>query len=251
MGRMDRKGSGLKVFVTVDDVGMAAGVNNAVEMLLPCGVIHCLSIMATGPELSTAAELARSSNVAVSVHLNCIQPPYLLEDEFPASHFTWFRKGAKYADKVRNEWRSQIEKVLSAGLEVTRLDSHQHIHNAAGLREVILDLAVEYGIEAVRGAVLPERMQNPSCFILDSLGRKLVRSAVRRGISTPDIMLGFSRSGNVSREYLERIDGSIEGDGVAELVMHPATTPVWASTQTDELELMRSEWFAEWLKKHL
>ena len=250
MGRMDRKGSGLKVFVTVDDVGMAAGVNSAVEMLLPCGVIHCLSIMATGPELSTAVELARSSNVAVSVHLNCVQPPYLLEDEFPASHFTWFRKGGKYADKVRNEWRSQIDKILSAGLQVSRLDSHQHIHNAAGLRDVILDLAVEYGIGTVRGAVLPDRFQSPSCFILDMLGRKLRRSAISRSIKTPDLMLGFSKSGNVCREYLQSIDGRIEGEGVAELVMHPATTPVWASTQTDELELMRSEWFAEWLKKH-
>ncbi len=241
----------MKVVVTVDDVGMAAGVNCAVEVLLSEGVIHCLSIMATGSDMPRAVELARSSDVAVSVHLNCVQPPFLVEEDFPGSHFVWFMKGAKYAEKVRNEWRSQIEKVLSTGLLVTRLDSHQHIHNAAGLREVILDLAEEYGIGAVRGAVLPERLQSPSCFILDRLGRRLAKSAVNRGIKTTDLLLGFSRSGNVSRDYLDRIDVSIEGNGVAELVMHPATTPVWASTQTDELELMRSEWFAEWLKKHL
>ena len=241
----------MKVFVTIDDLGMAAGVNSAAEILLPLGVVHCLSIMATGSELPEALELARSYDVAVSVHLNCVQPPFLVEDGFPASHSAWFRKGAKYAEKVRNEWRSQIEKILSAGLTVSRLDSHQHVHNAAGLREVILDLAVEYGAGTVRGAVLPERFRTPSCFILDMLGRKLVRSAVSRGIGTPDLMLGFSSSGNICSDYLESIDGSIEGDGIAELVMHPATAPVWASTQTDELELMRSEWFAEWLKRHL
>ena len=240
----------MKVLVTIDDLGMAAGVNSGAEVLLRRGVVHCLSIMATGSELPEALELARNYDIAVSVHLNCVQPPFLVEDGFPDSHYAWFRKGRKYAEKVRNEWRSQIEKVLSAGLLVSRLDSHQHVHNAAGLREVILDLAVEYGIGSVRGAVLPDRLRRPSCFILDMLGRKLVRSAVSRGIRTPDLMLGFSRSGNVCRDYLESIDGSIEGDGVAELVMHPATTPVWASTQTDELELMRSEWFAEWLKKH-
>lgn len=240
----------MKVLVTIDDLGMAAGINCAAEELLPAGVVHCLSIMATGPELPRAVELARSYDVAVSVHLNCVQPPFLVEDGFPGSHFAWFRKGSEYAEKVRNEWRTQIEKILSTGLVVSRLDSHQHLHNAAGLREVILDLAEEYGIGAVRGAVLPDRFRRPSCFILDLLGRKLVRLAVSRGIKTPDLMLGFSRSGNVCREYLERIDGNIEGDGVAELVMHPASIPVWVSTQTDELELMRSEWFAEWLKKH-
>jgi len=240
----------MKVLVTIDDLGMAEGVNIAAEILLPRDVVHCLSIMATGPELPRAAELARNYDVAVSVHLNCVQPPFLIEDGFPVSHSAWFRKGRRYAEKVRNEWRSQIEKVLSTGLTVTRLDSHHHIHNVAGLREVVLDLAGEYGIEAVRGAVLPERLKSPSCFILDLLGRKLVRSALSRGIKTTDLMLGFSRSGCVSMDYLDSIDGSIEGDGVAELVMHPATTPVWASTQTDELELMRSEWFTEWLKKH-
>lgn len=240
----------MKVFVTVDDLGMAASVNRSVEMLLPMGVIDGLSIMATGPYLDGAIALAANSNVAISVHLNCVKPPFLVEKEFPFSHFTWFRKGRKLADKVKNEWRSQIEKVLSRGIMVTRLDSHQHIHNAGGLRKVILDLAQEYGIGTVRGAVLPEKWKSPSCFILDRLGRKLAKSALKRGIITPDLMLGFSRSGNVSMKYLESIDGSIRGEGVAELVMHPATEPVWTSTQIDELELMRSEWFAEWLKKH-
>ncbi|MEN8208311.1 MAG: ChbG/HpnK family deacetylase [Candidatus Fermentibacteria bacterium] len=240
----------MKVLVTIDDVGMTEVVNSAAELLLQAGVVHCLSIMATGSQYLPAVEIARNYDVDVSVHLNCVQPPYLVGDGFPVSHFEWFRKGAEYAEKVRIEWRSQIEKVLSAGLAVSRLDSHRHIHNAAGLREVILDLAQEYGAEAIRAAILPDRMNSPSSFILDMLGRKLVRSAERRSICTPDLMLGFSRSGNVSRSYLERIDGSIKGEGVAELVMHPATAPVWASTQTDELELMRSEWFAEWLKKH-
>jgi len=240
----------MKVLVTIDDLGMAAGVNSGAEILLSRGVVHCLSIMATGPELSGAIKLARDYDIAVSVHLNCVQPPFLIENGFPGSHFAWFRKGRKYAEKVRNEWRSQIEKVLSTGLLVSRLDSHQHVHNAAGLREVILDLAVEYEIGAVRAAVLPERLHAPSCFILDMLGRKLVRSALSRGIKTPDLMLGFSKSGNVSMEYLKSINGSIEGAGVAELVMHPASIPVWASTQTDELALMRSDWFAEWLKEH-
>lgn len=240
----------MKVFVTVDDLGMAAGVNRSVEILLPKGVIDGLSIMATGPDLDGAIALASSLDVAVSVHLNCVKPPFLVEKEFPSSHITWFRKGRKLADRVKNEWRSQIEKVLSKGLMVTKLDSHQHIHNARGLRDVILDLADEYGIGTVRGAVLPEKWKSPSCFILNRLGRKFAKSAVRRGIITPDLLLGFSRSGNVTRGYLESIGRSIKGDGVAELVMHPATEPVWTSTQTDELELMRSEWFAEWLKKH-
>ena len=234
----------------MDDVGMSAGVNRGVEILLPEGVINGLSIMATGNELEGAVDLASESKLAVSVHLNCVQPPYLVEKDFPASHSAWLRIGRKLADRVRSEWRSQIEKVLSTGLMVTGLDSHQHVHNAGRLRDVVLDLAEEYGIGKVRSARLPERWKSPSCFVLDALGRKLAESAERRGITTPDLMLGFSSSGDVTMEYLESIEKGLRDDSVAELVMHPATEPVWTSTQTDELELMRSEWFAEWLKKH-
>jgi chitin disaccharide deacetylase len=238
----------MNVFVTVDDLGMAPGVNSAAEILLTADVVDRLSIMVTGSEVDRAADIARGAEIGLSVHLNCIQPPFLTAADFPSSHFEWFRKGRYLAGKVRIEWRRQIEKVLSLGLEVTGLDSHQHIHNADGLREVILDLADEFGIGLVRGAVLPDRWKNPSCFILDRLGRKLSRSASLLGIGIPDLTIGFSCSGNVSKKYLEGL--SLSGGGVAELIMHPSTTPVWVSTQTDELELMRSEWFAEWLKRH-
>jgi len=240
----------MNIFVTVDDLGMAESVNTGTRILLSEGVIDCVSIMATGSEVQDAVELARGSDAAVSVHLNCVQPPFLLEEDFPDSHFTWFRNGSKLAGKVKAEWRCQIENILSTGLTVTRLDSHQHIHNARGLREVILDLAEEYGIGAVRAAVLPDKWRSASSFILDRLGRKLAKEASERGISTPDLMLGFPESGNVSLKYLESQERYLEGDGTAELVMHPATEMVWVSTQTDELELMRSEWFAQWLKKH-
>ena len=240
----------MKVFVTVDDLGMAESVNSGARILLSEGVIDCLSIMATGPAVREAVELAGGSDTSVSVHLNCVQPPFLLGGDFPDSHFTWFRNGSKLAAKVEDEWRCQIENILSAGIAVTRLDSHQHIHNANGLREVILGLAEEYGIGAVRAAVLPDKWKSASGFILDRLGRKLAKEAAGRSISTPDLMLGFPQSGNVSLKYLESLEKHLERDGTAELVMHPATETVWVSTQIDELELMRSERFAKWLRKH-
>ncbi len=59
----------MKVLVTIDDLGMAEDVNRGAEILLSKGVVHCLSIMATGPELPEAVELARNFNVAVSTVL--------------------------------------------------------------------------------------------------------------------------------------------------------------------------------------
>ncbi|MBN2586182.1 MAG: ChbG/HpnK family deacetylase [Candidatus Fermentibacteraceae bacterium] len=237
----------MKVLVTIDDLGMSPGINAAAAVLLPTGVVGCVSIMATGPALMEAVEISMGSRAMVSVHLNCLQPPFLTGGEFPSSHETWFLKGRRLAGRVREEWSRQIEKLLSCGLMVTRLDSHHHIHNAPGLRDVTLELAREYGISAVRAAVLPDRRRSLEALLLDWMGRRLAGAAKSRGISTPDAMLGFSAAGSMSREYLEEMEEGIRGAGTAELVTHPAVSPEWSLYQPLELELMRSDWFRRWL----
>jgi predicted glycoside hydrolase/deacetylase ChbG (UPF0249 family) len=197
-----------------------------------------------------AVELAIEASTAVSVHLNCIQPPFLTGEDFPASHEAWFLKGRKLAERVREEWRRQIEKVLSLGPMVTRLDSHHHIHNAPGLRNVILELAAEYGISSVRAAVLPDRHRSIEAFLLDRMGRKLARDAARCGISTPDAMLGFTVAGSLGRDYLEALEKETGGKGMAELVTHPSVRPEWSLYQPGELELLASDWFGKWLAAH-
>lgn len=239
----------MKIQVTIDDLGLSTSVNKAAEILLNADRIDCLSILATGAALDEALEMASSPDVRISVHLNCSEPPFMTGVEFPDSFHAWFRRGSSLTGKVKDEWRVQIERVLSAGVMITGLDSHHHLHNLSGLRKVILELTKEYGIGTVRAAVLPDKFRRPSGIVLNSLGRKLMKMAKKRGVGTPDLMLGFSRSGNVTRTYLESLSGSLKREGLAELVMHPAISPVWASTQPDELELMQSEWFNEWLKR--
>ncbi|MCK5064814.1 MAG: ChbG/HpnK family deacetylase [Candidatus Fermentibacteraceae bacterium] len=238
----------MRIKVTIDDLGLSSLVNRAVKILLNAGLVDSLSILVTGAALDEALEIAGTPGVKIAVHLNCSEPPFLTGVKFPDSFYTWFRNGSLLAGKVKDEWRLQIERVLAAGVMITGLDSHHHLHNLSGLREVILDLAKEYGIGTVRAAVLPDKLRRPSGIVLDNLGRKLVKMAGKRGIGTPDLMLGFSKSGNVTRKYLDSLSRSLRCEGLAELVMHPAISPVWTSTQPDELELMRSEWFKEWLK---
>lgn len=240
----------VKVTVTLDDVGASSSVNEAASRLLEAGVVDCLSLLATGGRLEEAAETASVTDAAVSVHLNCVEPPFLSREGFPSSHSWWFIRGASLADDVRREWSMQIERVLSLGLMVTRLDSHQHLHHSPGLRMVILELAGEYGISSVRAAILPDRRGSMEAMLLDRLGRKLARMAEGAGIATPDAMLGFTVSGSVDREYLEGLEDRISGRGTAELVMHPSTVPEWSLYQPEELGLLLSDWFGRWLRAH-
>lgn len=240
----------MKVLVTVDDVGLSPHVNEAAARLVEAGVAGCISLIATGSELDGAAEIASRAGTVVSVHLNCVEPPFISGAEFPPSHSFWFLRGGSMRDEVRREWSLQIEKVLTRGLMVTRLDSHQHVHHAPGLRKVFLELAEEYGISSVRTAVLPDRSRSLEAMVLDRLGRSLSRMARGRGVSTEDLMLGLTASGSVDREYLQSIGNAVSGSGTAELVMHPSTVPEWSLYQAEELELMMSDWFGRWLLAH-
>ncbi len=234
------------VLVTVDDVGMARSVNAAVAALLDSGFRGCLSMMVTGRRFREAVDIVSGADTVFSVHLNCVEPPFLTDVEFPSSNTAWFLKGRTLAERVGKEWRAQIETALSVGLMITRLDSHRHLHHAPGLENVFLELAEEYGISSVRAAVLPDRNRNARAFLLNAMGRRLAGKAVKAGLSVMDAMLGFTASGAVNMDYLEGMRGRLDGLETVELVMHPSVEPVWSLHQPKELELMLSRRFRLW-----
>ena len=239
-------GRGTRLTVTVDDGGSCDGVNGAVRTCAGMGRLHRVSVLATGPSWREACEIAAGAGVEISVHLNCIEPPFLGPSEFPVKWSAWVLSAGRLADSVRREWTLQVERVLSAGFRVSRLDSHRHLHHLGALRRVVLDLALEYGAGSVRSARLPDKAARPSGIVLDVLAARLSGMAAARGIGTTSSILGFSSSGRIDRAYLERYGGRLPG-GECEVVMHPALENVWSDGQVGEFELMTSEWFGEWI----
>jgi hypothetical protein len=233
---------GAILFVSIDDAGSTREVDEAITKCSRVGVVDGVSILATGAEPGAACAIAMEHGLAISAHLNCVEPPFLTVDGFPHPVLLASRSRTWLA-RLEAEWRAQIEKLLSFGALVTGLDSHRHLHHLPGVAEMTLRLALEYGAGVVRAAILPDRMSRPSGMILDALGRRIARLASAVGIRTRPCMAGFSAGGHVTREYLSRLRLP---PGECELVMHPATRPVWSSGQPGELDLMLSDWFGEW-----
>lgn len=231
-----------RIFVTADDAGMCRDVDEAVSVLARARRIDCMSIMAAGPGAAAAVSLSHEHGIAVSVHLNCVEPPFLTDSALPGMAGLCLRT-ARWLPAVEAEWRSQIEMLLSMGALVTGLDSHRHVHHLPGLDDLVLRLASEYGAGVVRVAVLPDRLGRLSGVLLDHLARRLKRKAGAAGIRTREAMAGFAVSGRVTSRYLEGLDLP---DGEVELVMHPAVRPVWSEGQPAELELLMSDWFGRW-----
>lgn len=229
------------VSLVIDDAGSHAAIDEAVRMCIESGTVDGVSILGSAPDAARACGLVSGSAAGVAVHLNAVEAPLLTME--PLSIPALLLRAGKVLDDVEREWRAQIERVLSLGAVVSRLDSHRHVHNLPGYSSLAIRLALEYGAGRIRAAILPDPSARPSGPILHLLGRRLAREALSAGLYTPACMAGFGASGHMSRSYLERLRLP---PGECEVVAHPATEKVWSDGQPSELELILSEWFRRW-----
>ena len=145
-----------RLIINADDLGLSQEINQAVKMCYQAGSITGSSIMACGEHFDDAAGILRELNVQkAGVHLS------LTGDLTPITDSVVFVLGYKdlflraisgKLDKARiyDEFKAQIEKIKGAGLEVTHLDSHEHVHMFPGVLDVCLDLAGEFNIPFIR-----------------------------------------------------------------------------------------------------
>lgn len=155
----------IQLLVTCDDCGLSEGINLTAARLHEQGLVTCASLMTNFPAVSHALDLFRQHPaLELGVHLN-------LSDGFPVSplepnteliradgqfrdRYMLFARGVFPSDgmmeQMRTELRAQIEVMCQAGLQPAHLTTHCHFHVLPALRELVYDLAEEYGVTWVR-----------------------------------------------------------------------------------------------------
>ena len=231
------------LIVNADDFGSSAAVNAGVAAAHRDGVVTSASLMAGGAAFEAAAALADElPALGIGVHLMLVDgvscagasaAPTLADDagRLPPSAGAFARRyfagRVKLAD-VRAELSAQLVRVREAGIRITHLDSHQHLHNFPGVAGVVVDLARAFGVRAVRSsrvALSPIRRgwlgrQLALRLCAEAFGAK----AERAGLKMPDGLLGQEWAGELNVERLVRMIGALKG-GRWELLCHPATAP--------------------------
>jgi hopanoid biosynthesis associated protein HpnK len=233
------------VIVNADDLGLCEAVNEGIAQAFDHGVVTSASVLPTGDAFEQGAALARARpELDLGVHLALTQTRPISSPErirslvgsdgrFPASWGAFvsrYLRGAVRRQDLEAELRAQIEKAGAAGLRVSHLDSHQHLHMLPGVLSVVARLAGEYGIGAVR---CPWQRRGRSARIgLSSLSRlaqgralaALCRFSARElrasRLLVPDHFRGFAEAGRWDRESLARALAELDG-GVTEICCHP------------------------------
>lgn len=205
----------MKLIVNADDLGLTAGVNQAVLLGVRRGVISSASLMVNQEGTEAAIQYLRSGLIPrAGIHL-CITAgrpvsdpahiPSLVDEQGFFHRPSWFTRVDPDPRHIVLEFEAQIEKVLRRGVTVTHLDTHHHIHHRPVVLEALIVTARSYGLSA--------RHLKPA-----------MREEFRRqGVATPDHFCGEWIGPDASVVNFFKLVTEAKGHGhrVVEVMTHP------------------------------
>ena len=155
-----------KLIVNADDFGLHPAINAGIIKGCRDGFITSTSLMCSGAAFDDAVLQAKAiPALGVGIHLTLVgggkpllqarQLRTLVDEDglLPADYTVfakrWYAGRIKKAEVV-SELQAQLERGLSCGLEITHVDSHQHLHVLPGIADIVLDLCSAFGIKKIR-----------------------------------------------------------------------------------------------------
>jgi predicted glycoside hydrolase/deacetylase ChbG (UPF0249 family) len=242
------------LIVNADDYGLTVGVSRAILRARRDGIVTSTSALAVAPGFApTAGWLRDRGDIGVGAHLAAVgeDPPLLSAREIPtlvdrqgrfARSWRQFlpRMATRRIDPedLQREFLAQLQLLDGWGLSLTHVDTHQHLHLWPGVATVVLDLAAERAIPAVR--VTRSAARSAVGRVVRALSTRLERQAQRRGMRFAAATTGLDEAGTLDGPRmvaaLQRLGAT---DALtAELGTHPG--------EPDDPDLDRYRWGYRW-----
>ena len=232
----------LRLIVHGDDFGFSESINHGIVRAHTDGILTSASLAAAGSAFDQAVALARAHpTLDLGVHLTLTgersaappeSVPSLLHDAGglwpnPVEFLRRYLRGAISMADVERELNAQLARVLDAGLSISHLDGHQHLHALPRIRRIVAGLARRYGISFVRRPrerLRPFMLRDPR-----QLGRAAATLALRLLCASPpgwharstDHFVGFYFGGRLDRTNLATLIDALPRTGTCELMCHP------------------------------
>ena len=200
----------MKIILHADDLGLSEAVNDAIVEALARGWATSASLMANGPAFGHAVRSLKGlGEVDLGVHLNWSEGAPLTDMRGAEPHY--------------REGRAQIQRALDAGLALSHLDSHQHLHWQPALFPVFARLLAEFRVPCARGMGRWRPDADPVRQALQWARATRFRRRVRGVARTTDAFAPV----RTFQAVMQRIPASIQS---IELMLHPGNphSPTYA-----------------------
>ncbi len=202
-----------KLIINADDLGLTPGCNEGIVRAMTAGLVTDTTLIINTAHAADAVVRLKAAGLAAGLHLNLTYGrPLLLGRDVPSlvDAAGGFHRPVNRVvavcepQEAERELTAQVDRFLSTGLTLTHLDSHHHAHSYPELLDVAIGLARRLGV--------PLRQTGPA-----------VRARiVAFGIPTPDAFSDAFYGPGATADNLRTIIAG-HGDGVLEIMCHPAT----------------------------
>jgi len=254
-----------------DDVGMCHGANVAFAELSKDGIITCGAVMVPCPWFTEVVAMAAANpDIDLGVHLTMtsewksyrwapISTTRRSSGLIDADGYFWHRLPMLAAHVVpeaaEGEMRAQIERALTAGIDITHLDSHMGV----ALLPQLIDIYIRLGREYRLPVLLPQNLSEyTSVLEFDNISLNAVTEGLERLAAGEWPLVDHFRmtpgvpAPESDRAYRELIAGL--PPGISLVAVHPNTSgdietiiPQRAHFRTEEYRLLRDAKFKEFI----
>jgi len=253
-----------KLIINADDFGWDQDAVDGILNLSASGNISSTSVMITHAEQKDILELKKIKKVSKGLHLNLIdgkplspqkEVKSLINPEgnfFPAHELMkrFLLKKIRLAE-LETEIKNQISRMRQLGIEISHVDSHQHVHLFPFLGNFILPVLKKSGIKRVR--TIRNNSWNDTRRMVIKLFSLYPNNALR-SFKHPQILLcDFSVEKEVNDQVFESaMIKAFKKNQLVELMTHPAMNdrPRSYLKRKSEYEYLAGESWKESLKKN-
>lgn len=253
------------LIVHADDFGETPEVTLGICRAIEAGVVTSTSIMANMPGTQFALQQVAglSDRASFGVHLNLCEGPALTnapsltdsQGRFRSKREQFARAltGRLARHEIEGEVIAQIARVRDAGVHISHVDAHKHLHHLPIVRDVVATVLQRFGIARIRVARLRSfgELVTPATVIREAFAwqssvtfrRACLRSPAR--VLDLQTVIRFSERDNGARMRLGSCDP-------IELFCHPGTARAdiekpGSCRRGAELAFLLSARFQEWL----
>jgi hopanoid biosynthesis associated protein HpnK len=242
-----------RLIINADDFGLTSGVNRGISECARQGVVTSITMMANAGAFPDAVEqadrLAQAKAASIGCHAVLVDglpvlpvadvPSLLANDgrQFRASLGKFAQAaltGQLDAQQITAEITAQIDKLQTAGVRLSHLDAHKHVHLFPVVLRPLLQAARDGGIRAIRNPFAPVKplafahlLRRPHLWktytevkILRGWAQGFRRAVAAAGLATTDGTFGIVSTGALDSELFRAIIGCIP-EGTWEFCCHP------------------------------
>lgn len=237
-----------RLIINADDYGLTPGVNRAIIEAHRTGVLTSATLMANASAFDHAVQLTRSMpNFDVGCHIVLVdgfpvlhpsEIPTLISGERPGKFNGSLSSFARRAiagrinpEQIEREAIAQISKLQSAGIPVSHIDTHKHLHILPQILRPLLRAANACRVHAIRNPfgriALSLIAPRPKLWnrwgkltLLNTLAGKFCRTVEAAGMITPSGSLGIAATGSLDDPLFRFIVENVP-EGTWEFVTHP------------------------------